>query len=124
PPLEVYSQLVRGLALHSLGRDSLSAAAFDAGAAGVADLTKQGVDLAPFVRQLADSIRRARRNVSAAARSGMGTPVALETVDRAPAVATFGAIVYPPEMRTLAVGGTVVVEQAVDSTGRPVPGTA
>jgi TonB family protein len=124
PGVRAYAQLVRGLALRSLGRDSLAAAAFDAGVAGVAELSRRGVDLAPALRQLADSVRRARRASDMAVASPAGTPTALEPVDRQPAIATFPTVEYPPEMRTLRVGGTVIVEQAVDTLGRPVPGTA
>lgn len=121
PGVVAYAKLVRGLALQSLGRDSLANVAFDAGVAGVADLTRKGVDLAPSVRQLADSIRRSR---SAAPRSPAGTPTTSESVDQQPAILTFPPIEYPAEMRTLGVGGTVIVEIAVDSTGRPVPESA
>ncbi len=120
PGVLAYAKLVRGLALQSQGRDSLAGVTFDAGIAGVADLTRQGVDLAPSVRQLADSVRRSRRTAATAA----GQPTAVEPVERQPTIVSAPPLEYPPEMRTLGVGGTVIVEQTIDSTGRPVPGTA
>jgi TonB family protein len=117
--VRAYSRLVRGLALRALGQDSAAGAALDQGVGGVAALTRSGVDLAPFLRQLADSVRRARRATAATA----GTPTALEPVDQAPALLGTPAIAYPAEMRSLRIGGTVIVETAIDSAGRPVPGT-
>jgi hypothetical protein len=61
PGVTAFSHLVRGLAWRALGSDSAARAAFDRGLEGIASLTRSGVDLAPFVLQLADSIRRTRR---------------------------------------------------------------
>lgn len=66
PGIRVYALLVQGLALHAAQRDSAAAVAFDAGLAGYHDLTARGVDLAPFLQRLADSIRTGRRCASAA----------------------------------------------------------
>jgi hypothetical protein len=62
PGERLYGELVRGLALHASHRDSLAAASFEAGLAAYGDLTARGVDLAPFLKRLADSIRLSRRS--------------------------------------------------------------
>jgi len=124
PGVLAYAHLVRGLALRSARQDSLGTVALDAGLAAIADLNRQGVDLAPFLRHLADSVRRSRRATAVAGGSSIGAPIATEPVDRQPTLATYPSVDYPPEMRSLRVGGTVIVELAVDSAGRPVSGTA
>jgi TonB family protein len=129
PGVRAFSRLVRGLALRSLGRDGAAAAALDDGLAAVATLTQRGVDLAPFLRHLADSIRRTRRAPAPlparpAAGSAVGAPTALEAVDQQPALIRTPPIDYPAEMRSLRIGGTVIVETVIDSAGRPVAGTA
>src|SRR5437879_6704995 len=53
----VYALLVQGLAWRAANNDSLAEAAFQAGLAGYRDLTVRGVDLAPVLRRLADSVR-------------------------------------------------------------------
>ena len=45
------------------------------------------------------------------------------TVDVPPVAVSHPAIVYPPEMQALRVGGTVVVEALVDATGHVMPRT-
>lgn len=123
--VRAYARLLRGLALAAAAQDSLAGIAFDAGLAAIADLKRRGVDLAPSLTNLADSLRRARRLTGrATARSSAGAPTTAESVDRQPALESYPPIDYPPEMRALRVGGTVIVEVAVDNTGRPVPGTA
>lgn len=124
PGERVYALFVRGLALRALGRDSLAAAAFDSGSAGYRDLVARGVDLAPFLRRLADSVRMARRRAAApaAAATGLGAPSA-SGVDEQPAVTTHPAIRYAPEMQALRIGGTLIVEATLDTTGRVIPGS-
>lgn len=122
PGERVYALLVQGLALKALGRDSLAAAAFDAGTAGYRDLTARGVDLAPFLRRLADSVRTSRRAATRAA-SSLARPTTLGAVDEEPALLSHPPIRYPPEMQALRIGGTVIVEATLDTTGRVLPGT-
>lgn len=124
PGERVYALLVQGLALRALGRDSLASVAFDSGSAGYRDLVARGVDLAPFLRRLADSVRMGRRRAAApvAATSGLGAPSAAG-VDEQPAVTTHPAIRYAPEMQALRIGGTVIVEATLDSTGHVIPGS-
>jgi TonB family protein len=124
PGERVYALLVRGLALRALGRDSLASVAFDSGSAGYRDLVARGVDLAPFLRRLADSVRMGRRRAAApaAAATGLGAPSATG-VDEQPAVATHPAIRYAPEMQKLRIGGTVIVEATLDTTGHVIPGS-
>ena len=116
PGERVYAQFVQGLALKAKGRDSLAAVAFDSGTAGYRDLLSRGVDLAPFLRRLADSVRTSRR------RPGLGTPSATG-VDEQPALVTHPPIRYAPEMQALRVGGTLTVEATLDTTGHVVPGS-
>jgi len=124
PGERVYALLVRGLALRALGRDSLASVAFDSGSAGYRDLVARGVDLAPFLRRLADSVRMSRRRGPApsATATGLGAPSAAG-VDEQPAVATHPAIRYAPEMQALRIGGTVIVEATLDTTGHVIPGS-
>ena len=123
PGERVYALLVQGIALHRKGADSLSRLSLEAGIAGYRDLTARGVDLAPFLRRLADSVRLSRRGPARAAASPFGRPTALETVDQQPALLSHPPIRYPPEMQALRIGGTVVVEALLDTTGRVVPAT-
>lgn len=110
-----YALLVQGLALHQKGRDSLAGVSFDAGITGYRDLTARGIDLAPFLRRLADSIRISRRAVP------LETPIVVGTVDEPPALLRHPPIRYAPEMQSLRIGGTVVVEAMLDTTGRVLP---
>jgi len=57
PAIRVYAQLVQGMAWRAKGRDSLATATFSAALAGYRDLTARGVDLAPVLRSLADTVR-------------------------------------------------------------------
>jgi TonB family protein len=45
------------------------------------------------------------------------------TVDERPALVTYPAIRYAPEMQALRIGGTVIVEATLDTTGRVLPAT-
>jgi len=116
----VYAQLVEGIAWTDAGRDTLARASFDSALAGYRQLIGRGVELAPFLKRLADSVRLARAGRGP---GQLGTPAVLEAVDVKPAPASYPAIVYPPEMQALRVGGTVVVEARVDATGRVLAGT-
>ncbi len=55
--IRVYAQLVQGMAWRAKGRDSLATAIFSAALAGYHELTTHGVDLAPVLRSLADTVR-------------------------------------------------------------------
>lgn len=117
----VYALFVRGNAWHAAGRDSLARTDYDSALAGYRRLTAQGVELAPFLKRLADSVRLLRRNDAAA--DPMGVPVVGTAVEVRPALLSHPEIRYPPEMQSLRVGGTVTVEAAVDTAGRVVPGS-
>ena len=121
----VFALLVRATALHQKGRDSLAALAFDAGIAGYRELTARGVDLAPVVKRLADSIRLSRRAATpaAATASPFGSPAAVGAVDEQPVLVSHPPIRYAPEMQALRVGGTAIVEATLDTTGHVVPST-
>lgn len=118
----VYARLIQGLALRATGRDSVAETSFEAGLAGYRELTTRGIDLAPFLKRLADSIRISRRTAAAAAKP-LGRPTALEPVDQQPALVSHPPIRYAPEMQALRIGGTVIVEAALDTTGRVAPST-
>jgi len=118
-----YALLVRGIAASRAGRDSAGRADLDEGLALYQSLTARRVDLAPFLRRLADSVqlgRRAAKGPSAA----MPAPTAVGAVDEQPAIASHPPIRYPPEMQALRVDGTVLVEAALDATGHVEPGSA
>lgn len=121
----VYALLVRGTALRQKGRDSLAALAFDAGITGYRELTARGVDLAPVVKRLADSIRVSRRNAAppVAKPAPFGSPAAVGVVDEQPVLISHPPIRYAPEMQALRVGGTAIVEATLDTTGHVVPAT-
>src|SRR5947208_1425805 len=119
----VYALLVRGVAESRAGRDSTARADLGEGLALYQSLTARGVDLAPFLRRLADSVRLARR-ASNARGPAMPAPTAVEVVDEQPVLVSHPPIRYPPEMQTLRVDGTVLVEAALDATGHVEPGSA
>ena len=119
----VYALLVRGAAASRAGRDSASRTDLGEGLALYQSLTARGVDLAPFLRRLADSVRLARRG-SQGASPAMPAPSTVDPVDEQPVLVSHPAIRYPPEMQALRVGGTVVVEAALDATGHVEPGSA
>lgn len=58
PAIRVYAQFVEGMAWRAKGRDSVAATTFSAALASYRDLVARGVDLAPVLRSLADSVRR------------------------------------------------------------------
>lgn len=121
----VYALLVQGKAWHVKGRDSLATTAFDAALAGYHDLTARGVDLAPVLKRLADSIRISRRAVSRAQPpTTLAAPTAVEGVDEQPALISHPPIRYAPEMQALRIGGTVIVEATLDTTGRVIASSA
>jgi TonB family protein len=122
PGVRLYATLVQGIAWARRGRDSLARTSFDKGLADYAALTRGGIDLAPTLRHLADSVKVASRG--AAARSRLGTPATAAPVNQQPVLASSPPIDYPPEMRALRVGGLVVVEVTIDTTGAPVSGSA
>ncbi len=124
PGERVYALFVQGLVLKAKGRDSLASVAFDSGTAGYRNLVARGVDLAPFLKRLADSVRLARRRsgAPASAPSGLGAPSATG-VDEQPALVTHPSIRYAPEMQALRIGGTLIVEATLDTTGRVIPGS-
>jgi len=122
PGERVYALFVQGLVLKAKGRDNLASAAFDSGTAGYRDLLARGVDLAPFLKRLADSVRLGRRRGAgpASAPSGLGVPSATG-VDDQPALVAHPPIRYAPEMQALRIGGTLIVEATLDTTGRVIP---
>ncbi|HYU30308.1 MAG TPA: energy transducer TonB [Gemmatimonadales bacterium] len=113
----VYALLVQGVALRQKGRDSLATASLDAGIAGYRDLIDRGTDLAPFLKRLADSVRISRRPVP----PPFAAPTVVGTVDEPPALLRHPPIRYAPEMQSLRIGGTVIVEATLDTTGRVLP---
>ena len=118
PGEHVYALLVEGSAWHAKGKDSLAARSFDAGLAGYRDLTARGVDLAPFLKRFADSLRLGRR-----AASPFAAPSVVGQVDEPPLLISHPSIRYAPEMQSLRIGGTVIVEAILDTTGRVLPTT-
>jgi TonB family protein len=118
-----YALLVRGVAGVRAGRDSAGRADVGEGLALYQSLTARGVDLAPFLRRLADSVRLARRGGNTPG-PAMPAPTAAEAVDEQPVLVSHPSIHYPPEMQALRVDGTVVVEAALDATGHVEPGSA
>ena len=118
-----YGMLVRGIAASRAGRDRAARADLGDGLALFQSLTARGVDLAPFMRRLADSVRLGRRGAKQPS-SAMPAPTALGAVDEQPALVSHPPIRYPPEMQALRVDGTVLVEAALDATGHIEPGSA
>lgn len=119
----VYALLVQGLALRILTRDGLATRSLDAGLDGYHDLTARGVDLAPFLKRLADSIRISRRGTRQPAASLFAAPTVVGAVDEPPALISHPPIRYAPEMQALRIGGTVIVEATLDTTGHVLPAT-
>ena len=118
PGERVYALLVEGSAWHAKGNDSLAARSFDAGLAGYRDLTARGVDLAPFLKRFADSLRLGRH-----AAPPFAAPSVVGQVDEPPLLISHPPIRYAPEMQALRIGGTVIVEAILDTTGRVLPAT-
>jgi tetratricopeptide (TPR) repeat protein len=61
PAIRVYAELVEGMAWQTKGDRMRAASTFDAALAHFEQLRMQGVDFAPFLRSLADSIRLTAR---------------------------------------------------------------
>ena len=123
-----YALLARGVAWSTAGRDSVANADFSAALAVYQGLTGRGVDLAPFFRRLADSVRASRSGRkppagAATAGTAMGRPSALANVDEQPVLLSHPPIRYPPEMQALRIGGTVIVEAVLDPSGQVEPGS-
>ena len=118
-----YALLVRGIAQSRTGHDSASKADLGDGVALVQSLTARGADLAPFVRRLADSVRLARRAPTPPG-GDMPAPTTVGAVDEPPTLVTHPPIHYPREMQALRIAATVVVEAALDVTGRIEPRSA
>lgn len=110
-----YALIVRGIAHRRAGHDSLAAADVAAGVALHRDLLRRGVDLAPVLRRLADSVSGRGRVTSR-----LGTPAVVGAAERIELL-SYPPVRYPLEMRTLHVDGTVIVEATVDTTGRVHP---
>lgn len=127
PGERVYAELVQGLAYRATKQDSLAEHSFTAGLAGYRDLTAQGVDLAPFLKRLADSIRISRRGATppspVARNAPFGTVTVVGVADEAPALLSHPDIRYAPEMQALRIGGTVIVEATLDTSGHVLPAT-
>src|SRR2546422_6710226 len=83
----------------------------------------RGVDLAPFLRRFADSVRLRGRGAKPPGAT-MSAPIAVGAVEEQPALVSHPPIRYPPEMQSLRVDGTVLVEAALDVTGHVEPGSA
>ena len=119
----VYALLVRGVAAARTGRDSAGRADLAAGLGLYQTLTARGVDLAPFLRRFADSVRLGQRGAKAPG-AAMSAPIAVGAVDEPPVLVSPPPIRYPREMQSLRVDGTVLVEAALDVTGHVEPGSA
>ncbi len=61
PAIRIYAELVEGMAWHTRGDRKRAAHTFDAALAHYEELRMQGVDFAPLLRSLADSIRLTAR---------------------------------------------------------------
>ena len=59
--MQVYAELVRGIAWHTQSRNSLASRSFKVAIAKYRELERQGVDFAPFLRNLVDSVRLTNR---------------------------------------------------------------
>lgn len=116
----MYGLLVRGVVETRMGRTESAGLDIRRGLALWRQEQAHGVELAPFLVDLADSIRLAERGARAVAAGDR--LVVLGTADVAPALLSRPPVVYPPEARALGVTGTVTVEATVDATGR-VTGT-
>jgi TonB family protein len=111
-----YALLVRGNVESATGREGAARADAAAGLALYDALVARGVDLVPFLRHLADSARSSRK-LRPGPGSDMSAPTALGSVSEQPVLVSHPAIHYPPEMEALRVGGTVVVEATLDTSG-------
>jgi TonB family protein len=114
---QMYVLVVRSMARAAANRDSAARADLDSAFGLKKDLAAKHVDLAPFLLRLADSVRLARRGVTASRGPTMGAPTLVSAADAPPVLISHPHIVYPLEMQRLSVSGTVVVEASVDATG-------
>src|SRR5207302_10910788 len=96
----VYALLVCGVAASRMGRDSAGRADLAEGLALYQTLTARGVDLAPFLRRFADSVRLSGRG-SKAPGPAIPPPTAVEAVDVPPVLVSHPAIRYPAETQAL-----------------------
>jgi TonB family protein len=112
----VYGYLERGVVETRMGRTESAAVDLKRGL----DLWQlehaRRVELAPFLNDLADSIRLSSRGARATATGDH--LIVMGTADVAPSLLSRPPVLYPPEARALGVTGTVVVEADVDSAGR------
>jgi len=115
-----YGLLVRGIAESRAGHDSASRADLGNGVTLVRSLSARGVDLAPFLRRLADSVRLAGRARTPHSVE-MPAPATVGVVDEPPALLTHPAIRYPPEMQALRIAATVVVQATLQVSGHVDP---
>jgi TonB family protein len=113
-----YALLARGVVRARAGQDTLARRDYQSGLAVFDSVVARGVELAPFVRRLADSIRR-----SSGPRATLAAPRAVDAVDQPPTLVSHPPIRFPAEARTLGLGGTVIVEAALDTAGRVVAGS-
>src|SRR5206468_12224334 len=112
----LYALLVRGVAASRTGRDSAGRADLAEGLALYQTLTARGVDLAPFLRRFADSVRLSGRGAKPPGAT-MSAPIAVGAVEEQPVLVSHPPIRCPPEMQSLRVEGTVLVGAARDLTG-------
>jgi TonB family protein len=110
-----YALLVRGLVGRS-SRDSAARVDLRDGLALYQGLRARGVDLAPFLRRLADSVRASASRPKPPG-ADMPAPTAVSAVDQQPVLVSHPPIHYPPELAALKVDGTVTVEAALDARG-------
>src|SRR3989475_151283 len=94
----LYALLVRGVAASRTGRDSAGRADLAEGIALYQTLTARGVDLAPFLRRFADSVRLRGRGAKPPGAT-MSAPIAVGAVEEQPALVSHPPIRYPPEMQ-------------------------
>ncbi|HYK81560.1 MAG TPA: energy transducer TonB [Gemmatimonadales bacterium] len=116
-----YALLVRGMADARLRHDSAAHAEIAAGEALAQALAARNVDLAPVLRRLVDSLRPSAATAARAPDIAFAAPSAVGAVDEQPRLISHPAIHYPPELAALRVGGTVVVEARLDTTGHVDP---
>ena len=116
----VYVWLVRGIAASRAGLDSAARVDLDSGVALYKNLTARGVDLAPFLRRLADSVRLAGRATKPST-SSMAAPTAFGTLSEQPVLVSHPTIHYPPEMQALRIAATVVVQATLEASGHVDP---
>jgi hypothetical protein len=113
----VYALLTRGLAWSARGRDTLASRDFTEGLRLYGDLMRRGVNLAPFLRRLADSVRMGRGRGRARSGSSMEVPAASGAVDAQPVLVSHPPIRFPPELAQLGAAGSVLVEAMLDTAG-------